>query len=151
MSDPLRTPAGLADADHAVQALRAAAEQVQQLFGRLDVPWGDVARMQRGEYDLPANGFYGDPFGTFRVLNFDFSTLPTTGQGAAIAGDTYIAAIEFRDPVRAQVLMTYGNASQPGSPHLGDQLPLSARGELRPAWRTRDEIEANLELREVLG
>ena len=47
--------------------------------------------------------------------------------------------------------MTYGNASQPGSPHVGDQLPLAARGELRPAWRTRAEIEANLETRDVLG
>ena len=43
--------------------------------------------------------------------------------------------------------MTYGNASQPNSPHLGDQLQLAARGELRPAWRTRADIEAHLEMR----
>jgi acyl-homoserine-lactone acylase len=47
--------------------------------------------------------------------------------------------------------VTYGNASQPGSPHVGDQLVLAAKGELRPVWRTREEIEANLELRESLG
>jgi acyl-homoserine-lactone acylase len=150
-ADPLNTPRGLANPDQAVEALRAAAEQVQGLFGRLDVPWGEVARLRRGEVDLPANGMYGDPFGCFRVLNFDFSTLPTTGQGTTIAGDTYVAAIEFSDPVRAMVLMTYGNATQPGSPHIGDQLELSAHGELRPAWRSRAEIEANLEARDVLS
>jgi acyl-homoserine-lactone acylase len=47
--------------------------------------------------------------------------------------------------------MTYGNATQPGSPHLGDQLVLAAKGEMRTAWRSRKEIEANLEAREELG
>jgi acyl-homoserine-lactone acylase len=69
---------------------------------------------------------------------------------ASLAGDTYIAAIEFRQPVRAQVLTVYGNASQPNSPHIDDQLPLFARNEMRPAWRTREEVMANLEAREVL-
>jgi len=48
------------------------------------------------------------------------------------------------------VLLTYGNASQPGSPHVGDQLALFARKEMRQAWRTREEIEAHLEARELL-
>jgi acyl-homoserine-lactone acylase len=57
--------------------------------------------------------------------------------------------IEFSDPVRAMAVMSYGNASQPGSPHRTDQLPLFARKELRPVWRTREEIEAHLSAREV--
>jgi acyl-homoserine-lactone acylase len=43
------------------------------------------------------------------------------------------------------VLTTYGNATQSGSPHNGDQLALLSRKEMRPAWRTRAEIEAHLE------
>jgi acyl-homoserine-lactone acylase len=58
--------------------------------------------------------------------------------------------VEFSQPVRAQVLTTYGNASQPNSPHIDDQLPLFARNEMRPAWRTREEIMAHLETRDVL-
>ena len=58
--------------------------------------------------------------------------------------DSLIAAIEFGDPVQARVLMTYGNASQPDSPHFGDQLVPTARAELRPAWLTRVEIEQHL-------
>ena len=51
----------------------------------------------------------------------------------------------------SSVLITHsGNASQPGSPHLGDQLTLFARNEMRQAWRTREEIAAYLETREVL-
>jgi acyl-homoserine-lactone acylase len=39
----------------------------------------------------------------------------------------------------------YGNASQPGSPHRTDQLPLLARKQLRPVWLTREEVLAHLE------
>jgi acyl-homoserine-lactone acylase len=141
---PLTTPAGLKDPQRAAQALSEAATQVNALFGRLDVPWGEVGRLRWGDVDLPANGFLGDPFGVFRVLFFDPSTLPKTGQVTMIGGDAYVAAIEFTDPVTAQALNIPGNASQPGSPHLADQLERSAQGLLRPVWRDRTEIEANL-------
>jgi acyl-homoserine-lactone acylase len=150
-ADPLTMPSGLADPARAVQALSTSADRMQSLFGRLDVPWGEVARLRRGSVDLPANGFVGEPYGALRVLDYDFSTLETTKQIAATFGDSYVAAIEFGDTVRARVLMTYGNASQPGSPHVGDQLVLSARGEMRTPWRTREEIVANLEEIEELG
>ncbi len=39
--------------------------------------------------------------------------------------------------------MSYGNSSQPGSPHNGDQLELFSKKEMRPVWRERAEIEAN--------
>jgi acyl-homoserine-lactone acylase len=66
-------------------------------------------------------------------------------------GDSWIAAVEFGETANARVLLSYGNATQPGSPHHGDQLPLLMKGEMRDAWRTRAEIEANLEAREVVG
>jgi acyl-homoserine-lactone acylase len=150
-TDPLGTPAGLKDPAGAVRALVAAANNVAGTFGRLDTPWGEVARLSRGGVDLPANGSPGDPFGVFRVLEFDFAALVRERRTEALAGDSFVAAVAFGDPVRARVLLGYGNASQPGSPHVGDQLALSAAGQLRPAWRTRAEIEANLEAREVLA
>jgi acyl-homoserine-lactone acylase len=69
---------------------------------------------------------------------------------ASTGGDSYVAAVEFSNPVRARVLLTYGNATQPGSPHVGDQMELFSKKQLRPAWRKRAEIEANLESREVI-
>ena len=46
---------------------------------------------------------------------------------------------------KKKVMMTYGNSTQPGSSHYGDQLDLFLKREFRTAWRTRQEIEANLE------
>jgi acyl-homoserine-lactone acylase len=143
---PLTTPDGLANPRAAVALLDEVSEQVEAAHGRLDVAWGEVYRLRAGTVDLPASGGPGE-LGLLRVLNF------APGQdehSQAVFGDTYVAAVEFADPVQAQVLLTYGNASQPGSPHVGDQLALFARKEMRQAWRTREEIEAHLEARELL-
>lgn len=137
---PRTTPDGLANPANAVAALEAAASKVKAAYGTLDVPWGDVFRLHHGNLDLPANGGPSD-LGIFRVLDF----APTEdGRFQSILGDSYVAAIEFSNPVRARVLTSYGNATQPGSPHLGDQLNLFARQQLRPVWRSRQEIEAHL-------
>jgi hypothetical protein len=45
--------------------------------------------------------------------------------------------------------VSYGNWSQPGSPHVGDQLELLAKQQLKPVWLTRADIESNLERRET--
>jgi acyl-homoserine-lactone acylase len=144
---PLTTPDGLSDPAVAVAALEAAATQVQTTYGAMDVAWGDVYRLRRGGVDLPANGGPGD-LGIFRVVEF----MPAeNGQFRAYAGDSFVAVVEFSVPVRAKVLTGYGNASQPNSPHLSDQLRLFARKELRPAWRTRKEVLAHLDSRDAFG
>jgi len=141
---PLETPDGFADPAAAAAALDRAAAAVEERHGALDVAWGDVYRLRRGGVDLPANGG-PDALGIFRVVNYRVND----GTAEAFGGDSYVAVVEFSDPVRARALLSYGNASQPGSPHVGDQLALFARKELRPVWRTREEIEANLEARET--
>jgi acyl-homoserine-lactone acylase len=164
--DPLHTPRGLADPAHAAKVLEQVAAAMQSkglpvnisvrlgleqpATGKLplDVPWGQVFRLRDGHLDLPAAGVIGDPFGVFRVLTY---TSGRDGRLSADFGDSFIAAVEFSTPVKAQVLLTYGNFTQPGSPHHGDQLALYARNELRPAWRTRAEIMPHLALRETIG
>ena len=141
---PLSTPRGLKDPGKAARQLDEAAAETEKLFGSLDVPWGDVMRFQYAGLDLPANGGFGN-LGVFRVITFGPLHGKTRSQ---VHGETYIAAVEFSDPPRAKVLLTYGNSSQPGSPHQGDQLPLLARKELRTAWLTKAEVEAHLEKRD---
>ena len=142
---PLTTPDSLADPVAAVKTLAGAAARVKSDYGRLDVPWGERARLKYGDVDLPGSGASGQ-LGSFQVI--DFAPMDET-KLRSVAGDSYIAAIEFSDPVKARVLTVYGNATQPGSGHIGDQLALYARHELRPVWRTRQDIEAHLESRTV--
>ncbi|WP_333226541.1 acylase [Microcoleus sp. Pol12B5] len=142
---PLTTPDGLANPAEAVRVLEATAVKVEVTYGTLDVAWGEVFRLP-GEANLPANGGDGD-LGVFRSVWF---APGKDNRFQAVAGDSFVAAIEFSNPVKAMALNSYGNASQPGSPHAGDQSQLFARKELRPVWRSRSEIEAHLSSRQKL-
>jgi acyl-homoserine-lactone acylase len=146
-SAPLATPDGLSDPRLAAQVLSRAAQSTRALHGSLDIAWGDVYRLRRDDVDLPASGGH-DEHGVFRALGFTRLAEDST-RFTATSGDSYIAAVEFSAPIRAMTLLTYGNASQPGSPHRTDQLQLYARKEMKPVWLTREEVEANTILREA--
>jgi len=146
---PLSTPDGLANPTRAVEVLEEVALQLKLTAGAMDVPWGKVVRLRYGEVDLPASGAPG-ALGSFQVIDIaPVEAIGVSDKFQAFFGDTYIAAIEFSQPLRAKVLMTYGNATQPGSPHIGDQLSLYSQGELRPVWRSRKAIKAHLESHQV--
>jgi acyl-homoserine-lactone acylase len=137
---PFTTPDGLSDAEGAAQALDAAAAAIEARFGSLDIAWGDVHRLRRGDLDFAAVGGPGGP-GVFRVFGFADAE---DGKRVATFGDSFVAVVEFGPTLRAAALLGYGNASQPGSPHRTDQFSLLASNQLRPVWFTRAEIEANL-------
>lgn len=138
---PLTTPSGLADPEGAVRALKAAAQDMLASSGALDTPWGEVMRLKIDSVDLPASGG-PERLGLFDVLDF---SAPQNGTRAADFGGSYVALVSFDRPTRAKVLLSYGSSTQPGSPHRSDQLALLSHGALRDAWRTRAEVEANLE------
>ncbi|WP_107667344.1 penicillin acylase family protein [Cyanothece sp. BG0011] len=142
---PLDTPTGLADINTAVAVLEGIAAQVQLLYGSLDVPWGDVVRMRVGEQDVAARGAPGK-LGSFQVLEIQAAQDKTF---QVVFGDSFMMAVEFSDPIEAQGLTVYGNATQPHSPHRGDQLSLYQQGKMRPIWRDRSMVEQHLELKET--
>ena len=145
--EPFSTPRGLRDPAAALTALETAAAAVIRGYGRLDVPWGEVHRLRRDGLDLPGNGGPA-ALGIVRTLEY---AAAAGGKLHAMAGETFVAAVELSSPPRARALLAYGNSSRPGSRHRTDQLPLLARKELRPVWRSRAEIEAHLELRELIA
>ena len=126
-------------------ALTAAAEECQRVYGSLDVPWGDVYRYVRGKKDLPGNGDDGK-MGVFRTVQY----LRKEGNKYYVTnGESFVCAIEFGVPQRAQCLLGYGNASQPGSAHIDDQLQFMVEKKLLPVLRERKDIEAHLERKEA--
>jgi acyl-homoserine-lactone acylase len=139
---PLDTPHGLKDKKTAAAALDTAAAKVQFSTRGLNVAWGDLYRLRRGQVDLPGNGAGAGVLGTFRIVDYSPSA---DGRFESDGGDSFIAVVEFGPSVRAKVLLTYGNSSDPKSPHFGDQLALSAKKELRDAWLTRRDVEQHLE------
>ena len=146
-AQPVTTPDGLKDPQGAVALLVKAATEVEKQYGSLDVAWGDVNRFKVGGYEFPANGGSAE-YGLFRTIYFQRN--PADNKNYAFYGDSYVAITEFGPKVKAQVLLSYGNATQPGSKHIGDQLSLLAQKKLRPALLTRAEVLANTEEKEQL-
>ena len=142
---PLETPRGFKDPAKAMAMLDTVAGEVEKDYGTLSPKWGDVLRFRRGNADYPGNGA-PSPLGAIRTIGVAPFKDGTT---QAVSGDTFYAVIEFSVPQRAEVLLNYGNWSKKGSKHVEDQLPLASRKEMRPMWRLKKDIEANLESRKV--
>lgn len=139
-SSPLNTPDGLANPQQAVSTLLAVANEIERDYGALDVPWGEVFRLQQGNVDLPANGG-SDKLGIFRKVLF--MPIENSDKFRAVHGDSFVAAIEFSQPVKAMALTTYGNSTQPNS-SKSEQLQLFSQKQLRPVWYLRQDVEAHL-------
>jgi len=145
--EPNTTPYGIKDQKLAVDLLVNAAAAVQKKYGSLTIAWGDVYRFRMYGKDYPANGGPGE-YGIVRTIYFADDN---DNKKRAIAGETYVAVIEFGTKVKAQVLLSYGNATQPGSKHLGDQLIMLSEKKLRPALLEKADILKNIEKREFLN
>ena len=142
LTDPFHTPYGLKDPAGAAAMLKQAAENTIAKYGRIDRPFGEVSRFDLGGVNVPGNGGFGN-IGIFRVITW--SPLKSDGERIPIHGETFISMIEFSKPMKAMGIITYGESSQPGSKHSGDELPLLSKEELRPIWLTRSDIEQHME------
>jgi acyl-homoserine-lactone acylase len=142
---PLTTPRGFADPARAAAALDKVATAVENEYGRLNVRWGEVLRFRRGNVDLPGNGAPSQ-LGAIRTVGV---TPFKDGKIEGMQGDTFFAVIEFSTPQHAEGLLSYGNWSKKGSPHVEDQIKLMSRKEMRPIWRDRKDVEAHLENKKV--
>ena len=142
---PLDTPRGFADPARAAALLDKVAAAVEKQYGSLHVRWGDVARLRRGNSDLSGNGA-PSMMGAIRTM--DLGPFKD-GKAEGVHGDTFYAVVEFSNPIHAEALLGYGNWSKPGSKHIDDQLPLFSKKQMRPVWKTKAEIEANLESRKT--
>ncbi|MGF7216532.1 acyl-homoserine-lactone acylase [Spirosoma lacussanchae] len=145
---PVSTPDGLKDPKKAVDLLRNAANQVLKKYGRLDIAWGDINRFGPAGKDYPANGG-SEQYGIYRTIHF----VPDRSQpqiNRAVAGDTYVAITEFGEKPRAQVSLSYGNASQPGHKHNGDSWKRMSEKKLREALLEKPAILQQLERQETL-
>ncbi len=144
--DPFGTPDGISLQEEAVELLIAASNEVKDKYGQLDVAWGDIYRYRLNGLDYPANGGPGE-YGIFRTIYF---TDDTDHKMKAIAGETFIAVVEFGDKVKAMVALAYGNATQPGNPHVGDQLAMLTEKKLRPVLMDKASVLQNTTEREML-
>lgn len=149
-SDATGTPHGLADGQVALEHLARAARWVRERHGSEDVAWGEVNRLRMRGLDLPGDGADGK-YGTFRVMRYVDAAdgkrmigVPSEGASPVGFGDNWIMMLEFTQPIRAWSVLGSGQSGHWDSPHATDQLALFQANQLRQAFFSEDEIQANI-------
>ncbi|MEQ1606006.1 MAG: penicillin acylase family protein [Pyrinomonadaceae bacterium] len=143
VADPLNTPKGLADKARAVEAFTQAIAETKRRYGGIDIAWGDVHRVRRGNVDVPVGGC-GNDLGCFRVLGYNREQ---DGKLAANVGDGWVLAVEFGDTPRAFSVLAYGESRMPTSKWFSDQAEMFARGEYKKVAFSDRDINAAAMLR----
>jgi acyl-homoserine lactone acylase PvdQ len=146
---------GAVPADTLLAALTAAVRRLEADFGSWRTPWGEINRFQRissaigPEFDdakpsIPV-GFPSARWGS--LASFGARPYPNTKRWYGTSGNSFIAAVEFGDSVKARAVSAGGESGNPTSPHFSDQAPLYAQGFLRDVWFYRADVERHAERR----
>jgi acyl-homoserine-lactone acylase len=119
--------------------LGKATRQVEIMFGRAEVHWGEVLRLRHGEKDYPVSG--GGIFNALRTAWGRFA-----GKGlSVVGGSSYQMVVELSDPPAARSCLPFGISENPDSKHFADLTELYSRTEYKPVWYTWDEIKKHIE------
>jgi penicillin amidase/acyl-homoserine-lactone acylase len=137
------------DVSHMRENIRKYGPVLKEKHGRMDVPWGEVNRLIRGNVDVPVGGGPDVLRGLYSLFErngalYGFEDGTVEGKG----GDSYIllASWDKEGKVSSQSIHQFGSATQDvNSPHYSDQAPVFARQEMKPVWMDEEEIRKHLE------
>jgi len=124
--------------ERTLDQLQKASEDLRKHFGRIDVEWGKVNRLVRGDKNLPLGG--GPD--TLRAI---YGRPQEDGTLAGVAGDCFFQFVEWDKDgnLRAWAINQFGgNPGNPDSPHYSDQASMFAEEKLRKVPFTREEVLA---------
>ena len=136
-----------------LDALKEAIRLLESSFGHWLVPWGEVNRYQRNngnivqQFDdslpsLPV-AFASSRWGS--LASFGARAYPGTRRLYGTSGNSFVAAVEFGDRVKARAITVGGLSNNPSSRHFSDQAEMYTRGEFRDVFFYREDIEQNSE------
>ena len=106
-------------------------DQLTNDFGTWKIPWGEVNRYQRLDGDIRQNfddskpsipiGFASGRWGALAAYGARYTT-----DGAkkiyGTRGNSFVAAVEFGEKVKAKTILAGGQSGNPDSPHFDDQI-----------------------------
>jgi acyl-homoserine-lactone acylase len=134
--------------------LRVFAETIAYLkrdFGRWQVPWGEINRIQR--ISPAINPPYSDsapsvpvPFAEGRygsLASVRSEPRPGTKRWYGNYGNSFVAVVEFGKSVRARAVTAGGESGHPASPHFNDEAQRYAAGDLREVYFYPDQLKGH--------
>lgn len=134
-------------------SLAAASDKLTADFGKWNTPWGEINRFQRLNDNITPsfddNGpsipvmFASATWGS--LASFGARAYPNTKKWYGTSGNSFIAAVEFGDSVRARAVTAGGESGDPKSKHFSDQAERYATGNLRPVYFYPNQLKGHTE------
>ena len=136
-----------------LQALVAAVARLEHDFGRWQVAWGEINRIQR--ISSAINPLHSDevpslpvPFaeGNYGSLaSLRSEQKPGTKRWYGDYGNSFVAVVEFGRRVRARAVTAGGESGHLGSSHFNDEAQRYASGNLREVYFYPDQLRGHTE------
>ncbi|MCL5247227.1 acylase [Cellulophaga sp. 20_2_10] len=108
---------------------RAVIERLESDFGTWNIPWGEVNRYQRLNGDIEqafnddepsvAVGYASGRWGALAAYGVSYTN--DTKKIYGTRGNSFVAAVEFGDRIKAKTILAGGQSGDPTSPHFNDQ------------------------------
>jgi len=140
-------------AEMLLQSLATSSAKLEADFGKWKTPWGDINRFQRltGDIVQPFNdagasipvGFTSAVWGS--LASFGARAYPGTKKWYGTSGNSFVAAVEFGDRVRAVAVTAGGESGHPASAHFNDQAKRYSTGDLREVYYYRSQLKGHTE------
>jgi acyl-homoserine-lactone acylase len=143
------------------QKLAALDEAIARLktdFGSLQVPWGEINRLQRNDASITQTFDDSRPSTPVKFASANWGSLasfgaqryPGTRRYYGTSGNSFVAAVEFGPRVKARAVTVGGESGDPASPHFKDQSDRYAQGILRPVYFYPDELAPHVKSASVI-
>ena len=121
----------------ALEALQQAVAYMTATYGRLDVPWGQVHHLKRGDRTFPISGA---PSGT-EALHQTLTRIEADGTMVIEGGSAFGMVVSLVQPVQSWSALAYGNSEDPESPHYDDQADLQHRNTVKKTVFTTGDLQ----------
>lgn len=122
-------------------------EGLNKYYGTWKMPWGDINRYQRNNGSINQNFSDADESLPVGIASALFGSLPSfetswsgTKRGYGIAGNSFVAVVEFGQKIRAKSIVTGGQSFQPGSKHFTDQAQMFINGEFKEVFFYKEDV-----------
>ena len=132
-------------------AFKSAREEMDRIYGKTDVPWGEMIKVGRNGQLVPASGaHYGGGEGdkSLRTLLSLGVKETEKGSGTYVAEKGSMAMLLMfmhKDGIESYSCIPWGQSSDPESPHFMDQgEKLFSQRKFKPVYRNRESLMENV-------
>ncbi len=145
--------AAKATAAELIGPFRTVISELKNKFGIWQIVWGDINRFQRISSDIDNKfddnkssipvGFASSAWGT--LPSYTSRYFPGTKKRYGVNGNSFIAAVEFGEKVKAKSLLAGGESGDENSKHFFDQGLMYSKGQFKDVLFYKEDVMKHVE------